>query len=91
MCDYFHVSEYLTEAAPRCRAQSPDQWRRTQQVRLKRGVLTKVIEALAEHLEPSGTPEELTPVTNAHRYLTHRTDCLDYPRALQLDCPSARE
>ena len=87
LCDYFHVSEYLAKAAPTCRAKAPDQWRRTQQARLKRGALEKVIAALAEHLEPPGTPEESAPVTNAHRYLTNRTDCLDYPRALRLELP----
>lgn len=87
LCDYFHVSEYLAEAAPSCRAQAPDQWRRTQQARLKRGALEKVIEALAEHREPDDTPEESAPVTRAHRYLSNRTDCLDYPRALRLGLP----
>jgi hypothetical protein len=87
LCDYFHVSEYLAEAAPSCRAQAPDQWRRTQQARLKRGALETVIEALAEHREPAGTPEESAPVNSAHRYLSNRTDCLDYPRALRLGLP----
>ena len=87
LCDYFHVSEYLGAAAPSCRAQAPERWRRTQQERLKRGALGKVIDALAEHLEPLGTPEELAPVRHGHRYLTNRTDCLDYPRALRLGLP----
>jgi len=87
LCDYFHVGGYLAEAAPSCRAQAPERWRRTQQDRLKRGALSKVIEALGEHLEPTGTAEELAPVTNAHRYLTNRTDCLDYARALRLGLP----
>jgi len=87
LCDYYHVSEYLADAAPSCRAKAPDQWRRTQQKRLKRGALQKVIDTLAEHLEPADTIEELAPVTNAHRYLSNRTDCLDYPRALRLGLP----
>jgi hypothetical protein len=87
LCDYFHVSEYLGAAALTCRAKAPGQWRRTQQERLKRGALAKVVDALAEHVEPPQTPEELAPVRNAHRYLTNRTDCLDYPRALRLDLP----
>ena len=87
LCDYFHVSQYLAEAAPTCRAHAPHHWRRTQQTRLKQGALGKVVEALAEHLEPSGTPEKFAPVTNAHRYLSNRTDCLDYLRALQLGLP----
>ncbi len=87
LCDYYHVTEYLAQAAPSCRAQAPERWRRTQQDRLKRGALTMVIDALAEHLEAPDTPEQLAPVNNAHRYLNNRTDCLDYPRALQLGLP----
>ena len=87
LCDFFHVSEYLGAAALSCKAQGPDRWRRTQQDRLKRGASGKVIAALAEHLEPAGTPEENAPVRNGHRYLTNRTDCLDYPRALKLGLP----
>lgn len=87
LCDYYHVSEYLAEAAPTCRAQAPERWRRTQQDRLKRGALTKVIDALAEHLEVPDTPQELAPVSNAHRYLSNRSDCLDYHRALRLGLP----
>ena len=87
LCDFFHVSEYLGAAAESCRARAPNRWRRTQQARLKRGAWAKVIEALSEHLEPPSTPEEQSPVCNGHRYLTNRTDCLDYPRALRLDLP----
>ena len=87
LCDFFHVSDYLGAAAESCRASAPDRWRRTQQARLKRGAWHKVIEALAEHLEPPLTAEEDAPVRNGHRYLTNRTDCLDYPRALKLGLP----
>lgn len=87
LCDYFHVSEYLAEAAPSCRAKAPEQWRRTQQERLKRGAVGKVIDALIEYLEPPGTSEELAPVRNAHRYLSNRSECMDYPRALSLELP----
>jgi len=87
LCDFFHVSEYLGAAAETCRASAPDRWRRTQQARLKRGALGKVIAALAEHLEPFTTAEDQAPVRNGHRYLTNRTDCLDYPRALELGLP----
>ena len=87
LCDFFHVSEYLGAAAPICRPRQPDSWRRTQQQRLRRGALQKVITALGQHLEPVGTPEELAPVRNGHRYLSNRSDCLDYPRALKLGLP----
>ena len=87
LCDFFHVSEYLGAAAPTCRPAKPDQWRHTQQKRLRKGAIDKVVDALEEHLEPIGTPEELAPVRNGHRYVTNRLDCLDYPRALKLGLP----
>ena len=87
LCDFFHVSEYLGAAAPSCRSSQPDAWRRTQQKRLRRGAVQKVIEALEPHLEPDATTDEESPVRNAHRYLNNRLDCLDYPRALALGLP----
>lgn len=87
LCDFFHVSGYLGAAAPSCRPAQPDQWRHTQQQRLKRGAVAKVLAALSEHLEAEGTPEPQAPVRNGHRYLSNRLDCLDYPRALALGLP----
>ena len=87
LCDFFHVSEYLGAAAQTCRPAKADQWRHIQQKRLRRGAFEKVIESLEDHLEPANTPEELSPVRNAHRYLSNRRECLDYPRALELDLP----
>jgi len=87
LCDFYHVSEYLAAAAPACSGHQPDRWRRTQQKRLRRGRAPQVIDALAEHLEPVQIPDEEAPVRAAHRYLTNRLDCLDYPRALKLGLP----
>ena len=87
LCDFYHVSEYLGAAAPSCAGPKADRWRRTQQKRLRHGAFQKVIASLVPHLEPVDTPEEEAPVRNGHRYLTNRTDCLDYPRALALGLP----
>jgi hypothetical protein len=87
LCDFYHVSEYLGAAALTCAPTRPNAWRRTQQKRLRRGALPLVIAALEKHLEPEGTPEEAAPVQNSYRYLTNRTHCLDYPRALALGLP----
>jgi hypothetical protein len=87
LCDFYHVSEYLAAAAPFCHSQQPDRWRRTHQKRLRRGAYQKVIDTLNESLEPTETPDEKAPVRAAHRYLSNRVECLDYPRALKLDLP----
>ncbi len=87
LCDFYHVSHYLGAAALTCAPGRVNPWRRTQQKRLRRGAFALVIAALAEQLEAEGTPDEEAPVRNAHRYLTNRTACLDYPRALALGLP----
>lgn len=87
LCDFYHVSGYLGAAADGCRPRQPDAWRRTQQKRLRRGAVDKVIESMEPFVEPEGIPDEEAPVRNGHRYLTNRLDCLDYPRALRLGLP----
>ncbi len=87
LCDFYHVSEYLGAAAPTCRKSNPEQWRRTQQKRLRRGATALVLQSLAEHLEAATLPEEEAPVREAYRYLSNRLDCLNYAEALRLDLP----
>jgi hypothetical protein len=87
LCDFYHVSQYLGAAAPTCRPNHPDSWRRTQQKRLKRGAIGKVMEALEPHVEAETIVEEEAPVRNGHRYLKNRLESLDYPRALALGLP----
>jgi uncharacterized protein UPF0236 len=87
LCDFFHVSEYLAAAAEASQGQQAGRWRRTQQKRLKRGAVEKVIETLENYLEPEATPEEEAPARAAHRYLNNRKDCLGYPRAIELGLP----
>ena len=72
--DFFHVSEYLAAAAPRCRPNACDPWRKTQHKRLKRGARQLTIQELAEHLEPPELAEDQAPVRSAHRYLSNRTE-----------------
>jgi hypothetical protein len=87
LCDFYHASEYLGEAAPSCRPSQPDRWRRTQQKRLRGGAVQKVLKALEPHLEPASTNDLEAPVRNGYRYLNNRLDCLDYPGALALGLP----
>ena len=87
LCDFYHVSEYLGAAAPTCRSQQPDRWRRTQQKRLRRGAAAKVVAALEPAVEPPNVLDEEAPVRNAYRYLQNRLACLDYPQALKQGLP----
>jgi len=86
LLDFYHVSEYLAQAAPQVvRPGRQRQWTRRQQGRLLDNQSAKVLRSLQAHLEGPNTKE--TPVSAAYRYLTERHDCLDYARARASDLP----
>lgn len=87
LIDFYHVSEYLAAAAERCRPHAPEAWRRTQQQRLKRGAIPKILLALEPFVEPQTVDDTDAPVRAAIRYLSHRLDYLDYPHAIALGLP----
>jgi hypothetical protein len=86
LLDFYHVSEYLAQAATRvARADKQREWTRRQQARLLNNQYRKVLRSLDPHLEAPGTEE--APVSAAHRYLTERHDCLDYMGARAAKLP----
>jgi len=87
LCDFYHVSEYLAQAAQICRPEKPKQWLKTQQKRLKRGALKEVMRELGKNIEGIEIPEEEAPVRSCHRYLNNRIDCLDYAQAKEQGLP----
>ena len=87
LLDFYHVSEYLAAAAPSCRPSDAKGWLRTQQKRLKRGATAQVLQTMSEHEESAGTPEDQAPVRSAIRYLSRRSEQLDYKTALAKELP----
>ncbi len=86
LLDFYHVSQYLAQAATRItRSHKQREWVRRQQGRLLNNQSNKILRSLHPHLEPAGTPE--APVSDAHRYLTQRQDCLDYVAARNSGLP----
>jgi hypothetical protein len=86
LLDFYHVSEYLAQAAKQIVRRGKEQaWTRRQQGRLLNNQSGKVIRSLEPHVE---APEaEAAPVNAAHRYLTQRQDCLDYAGARVKNLP----
>jgi hypothetical protein len=87
LVDFYHVSEYLAAAAPRCHPKNPRAWCRTQHRRLKRGDGKKVLQAMETHIEAQSVSEEDALVRCAYRYLANRLDCIDYPGAIACQLP----
>ena len=89
LLDFYHVCDYLSAAAaaiagePLARAA----WMGEQKQRLKTQRLTQVLQALLPHLEAPGVVDTDAPVRQCYRYLSHRSEQLDYQSALARDLP----
>lgn len=86
LIDFYHLCEYLAEAAPSCSSQVK-RWMNTQKKRLKAGQYLRVVNELEKHLESHKVSDEDAPVRKAHRYLNNRPDCFAYDEALQRNLP----
>jgi hypothetical protein len=89
LLDFYHVCEYLSEAAKAIEPQPPAQqaWLSLQKQRLKDQQPDAVLHALREHLEPAQTEDDKAPVRCCHRYLNQRLHQLDYQGAIEQGLP----
>ena len=87
LVDFYHLSEYLAAAAPRCAPAAPAQWLTHQQTSLKQSEVAAVQAALTPYLEPAEIADAAAPVRGCARYLTNRPGQFDYQHALAIDLP----
>ena len=86
MIGFYHVCEYLAEASTYCAA-NDDDWMDIQKQRLRNNQYTLVIESLKFYLESDDVENAKAPVRACHRYLSNRTDQLDYKGAIEKNLP----
>jgi hypothetical protein len=87
LCDFYHVSEYLAEAALPLAGSQSKQWLGWAQGLLKDNRSAEVLEELARKLEPVAVREEEAPIRACFRYLDNRRDQLDYQGAIESGLP----
>jgi hypothetical protein len=89
LLDFYHVCEYLSDAAKAIEQQPQAQqtWLNVQKQRLKDQQPDAVLLALHAHLEPAQTDDEQAPVRRCHRYLVQRLHQLDYRSAIDQGLP----
>jgi hypothetical protein len=85
--DFFHVCDYLAEAAKGCAPDDPKIWLELQKKRLKNNDSASVLAALGAALEPVTVSDADAPVRACHRYLSNRLNHLDYQGALAMGLP----
>ena len=89
LVDFYHVCEYLAAASPHCVSDSKlaKAWVEQQKQALKNNEYTKVIAALKPYLEAEDIVDKQAPVRACHRYLSNRTEQLDYKTAIEQELP----
>jgi hypothetical protein len=87
LVDFFHVCEYLAEAAKTCCPDDPRKWMDEQKMLLKNNEYLKVIKELKAHIEADCSDGKNVPVYACYRYLNNRTDQLNYKDAIKKELP----
>lgn len=87
LVDFYHVCEYLGEAAQPCAPERKASWLQEQKQNLKTNNVSQVLEALQPHLEPDTRADDKAPVRKCYRYLTNRLTQIDYQGAIEADLP----
>lgn len=83
LVDFFHVCDYLATASKTCLPNAPHVWVVTQKSLLKNNDFAIVIENLTDYLEADDIENDKAPVRACHRYLSNRTEQLDYKGAIE--------
>ncbi len=82
LVDFYHVCEYLEEAASACsRKSGKASWLYRQKDFLQKGRVAEVIDALQPYPGPETAEERNAPVRRCLRYLSNRPGQFDYPEA----------
>lgn len=84
LIDFYHLCEYLSEAATVCAANDPD-WMEIQKERMKTGQKEQVLSELRKHLETN--VESKASVKACLRYLENRENQFDYASAIKNGLP----
>lgn len=87
LVDFYHVGDYLAEAAKICAPDAPHAWMETQKQRLKNNDGTEVLLQLCDYVEAEEVDNDHAPVRACVRYLSNRPHHLDYKGALEKGLP----
>jgi hypothetical protein len=87
LIDFFHVSEYLSQAAEEVAPESKAEWLRAQQEKMKQNRVNEVIESLKEAIEGCKKEESDSTVRVCQRYVSNHEQYFDYKGALERGLP----
>jgi hypothetical protein len=87
LIDFFHVSEYLSEAAEELAGEKKCEWLKQQQEKMKENLASEVIESLKEALAGRKKETGDSAVQVCERYLSNHEPYFDYKSAIESGLP----
>jgi len=94
LVDFYHITEYLSEAAEHSWTSEKKEWLHRSQSLLKSNEHKDLLANIRLRMPLDYITEELledrkeeSPVQKCYRYIVNRQDCLDYKKALEQDLP----
>ena len=87
LIDFFHVSEYLSEAAEEIAGEKKGEWLKEQQEKMKENRASEVIEMLGVGASSQKKEESDSRLRVCQRYLTNHEQYLDYRSAIEKGLP----
>jgi len=88
LIDFFHLSEYLHQAAQCCAPKDLNPWAATQKQCMKNGEMDKVIQELENHVNNENKPEDhICEAEKSYNYMIKRTNQFNYKEAIASDLP----
>lgn len=91
LIDFYHISQYLAEAANHSWTSEKERWLKDKQVLLKENKHEEVLKSIQLRLpidwDYKKKEEEGTPLEKCYKYILNRQNCLDYKGALEKDLP----
>ncbi len=88
LIDFYHLSEYLTEASQIISPDDPKIWRKKQERRMKKNQYTLVLKDLNKKIKMDKLEKKAdNPIVACHRYIKNRQTQIDYKGAIEKDLP----
>lgn len=87
LIDFFHLCEYLSEAAIWCDVFEPKKWLEGSKEKLKTGKHKEVFGEVQKKYEALDNKEQDNGLTRCYRYMEKRLDYMDYQKALMKGLP----
>lgn len=87
LLDFYHVSEYLSDASKTVAGDAAYKWLKLAQEKMKSNDVEWVLCELRKHLEAKQVSDKDAPVRRLVRYIEARLEYLDYARAIERGLP----